>query len=51
MRSGRGLSHAVGRSGSAPVCYTRVALADLAQVLERSHAREREWARRGGRAR
>jgi integrase/recombinase XerD len=26
--------------------YTRVAVADLAQVLERSHPREREWARR-----
>jgi integrase/recombinase XerD len=26
--------------------YTRVALADLAQVLERAHPREREWARR-----
>ncbi len=27
--------------------YTRVAVADLVQVLERSHPREREWARRG----
>jgi integrase/recombinase XerD len=31
--------------------YTRVALADLAQVLERSHPREKQWARRSRRAR
>ena len=31
--------------------YTRVAVTDLAQVLERSHPREREWARREKRPR
>jgi integrase/recombinase XerD len=28
--------------------YTRVAVTDLHKVIERSHPREREWARRGG---
>jgi hypothetical protein len=27
--------------------YTRVAVCDLVKVIERSHPREREWARRG----
>jgi integrase/recombinase XerD len=31
--------------------YTRVALIDLAQVLERAHPREKQWPRRGRRAR
>ena len=30
--------------------YTRVAVTDLAQVIARSHPRERDWARRGSAA-
>jgi integrase/recombinase XerD len=33
------------------VRYTRVDVSDLARVIERSHPRERKWARRGGRTR
>jgi len=31
--------------------YTRVEVSDLAKVIERSHAREREWTRRRTKAR